>query len=52
MNTENYDQVTLQADIIGDQAAYLQSEMKVMLAVHEGVPVGRGEPRARRPGFR
>ena len=39
MNTENYDQVTLQSDIIGDQAAYLQSEMEVVLAVHEGVPV-------------
>ena len=27
------------ADIIGDQAAYLQPEMKVTLSVHEGVPV-------------
>jgi elongation factor P len=39
MNTENYDQVTLPPDIIGDQAAYLQPEMEVVLAVHEGVPV-------------
>jgi elongation factor P len=39
MNTESYDQVTLPQDIIGDQAAYLQPEMKVTLAVHEGVPV-------------
>jgi elongation factor P len=39
MNTENYDQVTLQADLIGDQAPYLAPEMKVTLAVHEGVPV-------------
>jgi elongation factor P len=39
MNMENYDQVTLPADIIGNQAAYLQPEMKVMLAVHESVPV-------------
>jgi elongation factor P len=39
MNTETYDQVTLPADIIGNQAAYLQPEMKVMLSVHEGVPV-------------
>src|SRR6516162_2827070 len=31
MNTETYDQVTL--------AAYIQPEMKVMLSVHEGVPV-------------
>ena len=39
MNTETYDQVTLPSDIIGDQAAYLQPEMKVTLAVHDGVPV-------------
>jgi elongation factor P len=39
MNMENYDQVTLPSDIIGDQAVYLEAEMKVMLAVHENVPV-------------
>src|SRR5437764_8820511 len=39
MNTETYDQLTLPADVIGDQAAYLQPEMKVTLAVYEGVPV-------------
>jgi elongation factor P len=39
MNTETFDQVTLSADIIGDQAAYLQPEMKVTLSVHEGIPV-------------
>jgi elongation factor P len=39
MNSETYDQVTLPADLIGDQAAYLQPEMKVMMAVHEGAPV-------------
>ena len=39
MNTETYDQVTLPADIIGEQAAYLQPEMKVTLSVHEGLPV-------------
>jgi elongation factor P len=39
MNSETYDQVSLQPDMIGDQAAYLQPEMKVKLAVHEGVPV-------------
>ena len=39
MNTETYDQVSLPSDIVGDQAAYLQPEMKVTLSVHEGVPV-------------
>jgi elongation factor P len=39
MNSETYDQVSLPADLIGDQAAYLQPEMKVSLAIHESVPV-------------
>ena len=33
MNTENYDQVTVPADVVGDQAAYLQPEMKVKVSV-------------------
>jgi elongation factor P len=39
MNSESFDQVTVPDDIIGDQAAYLQPEMKVMLSVYESVPV-------------
>jgi elongation factor P len=39
MNSETYDQVTLPADLIGDQMVYLQPEMKVTLSMHEGVPV-------------
>jgi elongation factor P len=39
MNMENYDQVTLPDDIVGDLAAYLQAEMKVKLLMHESVPV-------------
>jgi len=39
MNQETYDQVTLPADVIGDQAVYLQEGMVVSLAMHEGVPV-------------
>ena len=39
MNTENYDQVTVPADVIGDQAPFLQAEMKVKLSVHEDIPV-------------
>jgi len=35
MNMENYDQVTVQPDVVGDQAAYLQPEMKVKLSMHE-----------------
>lgn len=41
MNMENYDQISVQDDIIGsDQAAYLQPEMKVRLSVYEGIAVG------------
>jgi elongation factor P len=36
MNMENYDQITMQPDVIGDQSAYLHPEMKVMLSMHEG----------------
>ena len=36
MNSENYDQITLQDELIGDGAAYLQPEMKVMLSMHDG----------------
>ena len=36
MNMENYDQITMQSDVIGDQSAYLHPEMKVMLSMHEG----------------
>jgi elongation factor P len=39
MNAETYDQVTLQSDMVGDQGAYLAPEMKVQLAVYDGLPV-------------
>jgi len=39
MNTENYEQIAMQNDVVGDQAAYLQPEMKVKLSVHEGTPI-------------
>ena len=39
MNMENYDQVTVPPDVVGDQAAYLQPEMKVKLSMHEANPI-------------
>jgi elongation factor P len=39
MNTENYDQVALSDELVGEQAAFLRPEMMVTLAVHENVPV-------------
>ena len=44
MNTENYDQITLQADLVGDQAPYLLPEMKVKMAVYDGLPVSMELP--------
>ena len=39
MNPETYDQLTVPPDIVGDQAAYLQEGMAVMLSTHNGVPI-------------
>jgi elongation factor P len=39
MNSENFDQITLQADLVGDGAAFLEPEMKVMLSVYDGKAV-------------
>jgi elongation factor P len=39
MNQQNYEQTTLPADVIGDQAVYLQENMIVKLSMHESVAV-------------
>jgi elongation factor P len=39
MNGETFDQVLVPADVIGEQAIYLQENMTVKLSLHEGVPV-------------
>jgi len=39
MNMENYDQVTIAPDLVGDGKYYLQPEMKVQLSVYDGTPV-------------
>jgi elongation factor P len=40
MNGETFEQLQVSEDILGDQAAYLQEGMKVILSVFNGVPVG------------
>jgi elongation factor P len=40
MDTENYEQIELQADFVGDRAAFLQDGMTVTLDMHEGKPLG------------
>ena len=44
MNSETYDQLTLQDDMVGDGASYLQPEMKVMLSMHDGNAVAMQLP--------
>jgi elongation factor P len=44
MNMETYDQITVPTDVVGDQAAYLQPDMKVRLSVHEGTVVAMELP--------
>jgi elongation factor P len=39
MNPENYDQVTVPADLVGDAAAYLQDGTAVMLSLHDDTPI-------------
>lgn len=36
MNTDNYEQITVSPDVVGDAEAYLQENMMVKLSVHEG----------------
>jgi elongation factor P len=39
MNTESYDQIHVNGDVLGDQAAYLQEGMACMVSVFEGTAV-------------
>ena len=44
MNQETFDQITVPKDIVGDQAVYLQENMKINLSVHEGIVVAMELP--------
>jgi elongation factor P len=39
MNPQSYEQVVVPADVVGDQAAYLQENMACSLSLHEGVAI-------------
>ncbi|MDQ0392324.1 elongation factor P [Labrys monachus] len=39
MSNENYEQVTVPADVIGDQAVYLAENMPCQISLYNGVPV-------------
>ncbi len=40
MNTENYEQIELDADFVGDRKAFLQDGMMVVVESFEGKPIG------------
>ena len=40
MDTDSYEQIELQADFIGDRAAFLQDGMMVVVEMHEDKPIG------------
>lgn len=44
MDTENYDQIELSREFVGDQAPFLQDGMKVLLQLHEGSPISIALP--------
>ena len=39
MNGENFEQVVVPKDIVGDYAPYLQENMTVRLSLHNGIPI-------------
>lgn len=44
MDTETYEQIELNGDLLGDQAAYLQDGMNVTIESYEGEPIGISLP--------
>ncbi|HEY4265840.1 MAG TPA: elongation factor P [Micropepsaceae bacterium] len=44
MDMQNYDQIEIEADFVGDRAQFLQDGMKVVLQMHEGKPLGVSLP--------
>jgi elongation factor P len=45
MNPENYDQVAVHPDVVGDDKAYLEEGMTVVLSIHEGIAIALQLPR-------
>ncbi len=44
MDTENYENVTLQREIIGDPADFLKDGMRIAVQFHDGTPIGADLP--------
>jgi elongation factor P len=39
MNKENYDQIVVSKDVVGDMAVYLQEDMECQVAIYQDLPV-------------
>ncbi|MEM8988654.1 MAG: elongation factor P [Pseudomonadota bacterium] len=44
MDAENYEQISISKDMLGDRAAFLQDNMSVIVESHEGKPIGVNLP--------
>ena len=44
MDTETYDQINIDKELVGDRAAFLQDGMQVVVESHEGRPIGVSLP--------
>ncbi len=44
MDMQNYDQIEIEADFVGDRTQFLQDGMKVVVQLHEGKPLGISLP--------
>jgi elongation factor P len=44
MDMQNYDQIEIAADFVGDRTQFLQDGMKVVVQMHEGRPLGLSLP--------
>ncbi|MBL1148169.1 MAG: elongation factor P [Pseudomonadota bacterium] len=44
MNVENYEQITISSDLIGDPKVFLQDGMIVQVQIHDGNPLGVALP--------
>jgi elongation factor P len=44
MDMQNYDQIELDAEFVGERTQFLQDGMKVILQMHEGRPIGIALP--------
>jgi elongation factor P len=46
MNTQNYDQLELDSEALGDAASWMMPQMKIMAEFYDGRPVGIQLPNA------